>query len=130
MPYKVNLPPFGAVGHAYSGSPILEKAETAETRLAAISGERIRAGESSHPYEARLRAVLLQTCRPEYPAGMVLWLETSDPGLYDDLTRRLPDLIHRLWMVHAPLGEFQRVVDAWLATHRRACELYKIENAR
>lgn len=75
-------------------------------------------------YHAHVEAALLATCC-SHPAGLVRWLETYGPGLYDDLTRRLPEFIHALWMAHAPLEEFQRVVDEWLATHRRACDLYR-----
>lgn len=75
-------------------------------------------------YHAHVEAALLATCCG-HPTGLVRWLETDSPGLYDDLTRRLPDFIHALWTAHAPLEEFQRVVGEWLATHRRACDLYR-----
>jgi hypothetical protein len=76
-------------------------------------------------YHARVEAALGAVCRPDYPAGMILWLEKRDPVLYDDLTCRLPDLIDWLWNAHAPLEEFQRIVKSWLASHRRASELYR-----
>lgn len=76
------------------------------------------------PYQQRLREVLLQTAKPDYPAGMVHWLETGNPRLYEEITGRLPDLIHCLWAARAPIEEFQRVVDQWLAAHRGACSLF------
>src|SRR3989442_273110 len=86
--------------------------------------------ESDADYHARVEAALQATCRADYPAGMVGWLENGDPALYEDLTIRLPDLIHRLWEAHAPLDEFQHIVDAWLAAHERACVLYRAELLR
>jgi hypothetical protein len=76
-------------------------------------------------YHARVEAALEAICRPDYLPGMILWLEKVDPGLYDRLTCTLPDQISRLWNAHAPLYEFQGVVDEWLASHSRACSLFK-----
>ncbi len=53
-------------------------------------------------YQVRVQAALQATCRHDYPAGMILWLEKGDPALYEELTSRLPDLIQRLWSAHAP----------------------------
>jgi hypothetical protein len=85
------------------------------------------AAQTSHleaDYHAAVEAALKAICRPDYEPGMILWLEKADPGLYDRLTCRLPDLISLLWNAHAPLGEFQRVVDEWLATHTRAYSMF------
>ena len=71
--------------------------------------------------EARLRAV----CRLDYQAGMIPCLQKGDPALYEELTSRLPDFIHKLWAARAPLEEFEHVVNAWLDAHRRACESYR-----
>jgi hypothetical protein len=76
-------------------------------------------------YHARVEAALDAVCRPDYPPGMILWLDRADPCLYNRLICSLPNLISRLWSEHAPLDDFQRVVDEWLATHRRACSLFK-----
>jgi len=77
------------------------------------------------PYTARAEAALRQLCQPDYPAGMILWLDTAYPELYAELTSRLPDEVHRLWSEHAPLDEFQRILDRLLETHERACALYR-----
>jgi hypothetical protein len=76
-------------------------------------------------YHTRVEAALEAICRPDYPTGMILWLEKADPTLYDNLTRRLPDLISQLWNAHAPLNEFERVVNEWLKAHHCACSLFK-----
>jgi hypothetical protein len=75
-------------------------------------------------YHASVEAALDAICRPDYPPGMILWLESADAGLYNRLTRSLPNRISYLWNAHAPLDNFQTVVDEWLATHRRACSLF------
>jgi hypothetical protein len=54
---------------------------------------------------------------------MIPWLEKHHPNLYHELTSVLPDDIHRLWTEHAPLTEFQEILDLWLEAHRTACEL-------
>ncbi len=76
-------------------------------------------------YHARVETALGVICRPDYPPGMILWLETADSDLYDRLTCRLPNLISGLWNAHAPLNEFQTVVDEWLNSHERACTLFR-----
>jgi hypothetical protein len=95
------------------------------TRLSPSTAQHTSVERADAAYHASVEAALDTICHPEYPSGMILWLETVDPGLYDRLTCALPDLISRLWKAHAPLDEFQRVVDEWLATHRRACSLFK-----
>ena len=76
-------------------------------------------------YHDRVEAALVAVCPRDYPAGTILWLEEAEPLLYDELTRSIPDLIDRLWSAHAPLRDFQRVIDGWLAAHMRACSLFK-----
>jgi hypothetical protein len=76
-------------------------------------------------YRTCLQAVLEQTAEPDYPMGVIPWLESAEPGLYQDVTGRLPDLIHDLWTAHAPLPVFERVTGEWLAAHRRACALFR-----
>lgn len=114
MPYKVQLPPFQQDSSSKNSTHSLpsKNLATMATRPAA-------------DYHARVEAALQAVCRPDYPIGMVPWLEQGNPALYENLTSHLPDLIHRLWEAHAPLEEFQRVVDEWLATHRRACDFYR-----
>jgi hypothetical protein len=75
-------------------------------------------------YHARVEAALDAICRSEYPSGMILWLERADHSLYDSLTCSLPNLISRLWNARAPLNQFERVMDEWLAVYTRACVLF------
>lgn len=117
MSYRVQLPP----SLKYTGMQELrgrlcdEKPGTPGTR----------AQQTHANYHARVEAALQAVCRPDYPAGMIAWLAGAQPALYEELISRLPDLIHYLWTAHAPLEEFQRVVDDWLAAHKRACLLFR-----
>jgi acetoacetate decarboxylase len=113
MPYKVQLPPYQQDSSSKNSNGSLPCKNLAT--LATLSAT---------DYHARVEATLQAVCRPDYQAGIIPWLEQGNPALYEDLTSRLPDLIHRLWEAQAPLEEFQRVVDEWLAAHRRACDLY------
>src|ERR1700693_1602698 len=64
----------------------------------------------SDPYAVRLRAALRQINAPDYPSGMVAWLERMRPDLYTELTAWLPDEIQRLWSERAPLEQFEAVL--------------------
>jgi hypothetical protein len=75
-------------------------------------------------YRDCVQAALRSIC-PNYPGGMVPWLEGTDPALYDELTYRLPQLISQQWNKGAPVEEFQRTVDDWQGLHRRVCDLYR-----
>lgn len=77
------------------------------------------------PYAERMQAAIRAVCRPDYPAGMVPWLAEHEPALYEELTGRLRDEINWLWDAHAPIEEFQRVLDAWIEAHRQGCALYR-----
>ncbi len=76
-------------------------------------------------YAERMQATLREINRPDYPAGMILWLEQANPILYLELTGRLPDEIHRLWEARGPLEQFENVLARLVQTHRQACELYR-----
>jgi hypothetical protein len=76
------------------------------------------------PYHERAMAALAGICRADYPAGMIPWLGDNHPGLYHELTGRLPDEIHRRWIEQVPLAEFEHIFDLLLEVHRTACELY------
>jgi hypothetical protein len=76
------------------------------------------------PYADRMDAMLRQIALPTYPEGMILWLETAHPDLYEELTSRLPDEISRLWNTGAPLEEFEGVLGRLVGTHREGCRLY------
>lgn len=77
------------------------------------------------PYQACLRAVLLQTTGPDYPLGVVPWLESAYPDLYHEITSRLPDRIHDLWCAQAPLSDFNRTTAECLEAHREGCKLFR-----
>jgi hypothetical protein len=84
----------------------------------------------SDPYSKRLQAALRGICRPDYPSGMILWLRDAFPLLYVELIDGLPDEMDRLWSRHAPLNEFDRILDVWVEAHRTAFEMYKTSQAR
>jgi hypothetical protein len=77
-----------------------------------------------------MRAALRQINAPDYPAGMVPWLDTVRPDLYAELTARLPDEIQRLWSECAPLGQFEAVLARLVTLHQRCCELYRTKSSR
>jgi hypothetical protein len=114
MAYIPTMPPFKESKESNGGSPI-----------SGIPVPAVPAVPADTDYHYCVEAALYAICRPDYQPGMILWLETVDPSLYDRLTRILPDLISRLWNERAPLDKFHRVVNEWLATHRRACTLFK-----
>jgi hypothetical protein len=94
----------------------------------------VSAKDTPHPiedkYSRRLQAALANVCRPDYPAGMILWLRDTFPLLYVELIDGLPDEMHRLWSGHAPLKEFDHILDDWMEAHRTACEMFKASEAR
>jgi len=77
------------------------------------------------PYQDLARSALAQICRSRQPVAMVSWLRLNHSALYEELIVRLPDEIHRLWNEHAPLEEFQRILDLWLEAHHTSCEMYQ-----
>ena len=77
------------------------------------------------PYAERMQVALRKINSPAYPAGMILWLEKTEPELHAELTERLPDEIHRLWEAHAPLERFEKTLSRLVSEHRRACALYR-----
>jgi hypothetical protein len=80
-------------------------------------------------YADRMDAALRQIDLPEYPAGMIPWLDTAHPALYLELTSLIPDQVHRLWNEGGPLNEFEATLDRLVAVHREACRLYRAEQA-
>jgi hypothetical protein len=76
------------------------------------------------PYAERMRAALLKISHTDYPAGMIVWLETAHPDLYTDLTAQIPDEINWLWNTHAPIEKFEEILDRLVSTHREGCRLY------
>jgi hypothetical protein len=75
------------------------------------------------PYAERMRMALLRINRPDYPAGMIRWLDTNHPDLYAELSSRLPDEIHRLWTERAPLEDFEAVLTRLVSRHEECCNL-------
>jgi hypothetical protein len=98
--------------------------------LAKAAIERIEDGSGNSldaqfdPYAQRMEAALRKIAVPNYPPGMILWLETADPQTYSELTSQIPDEIDRLWNERATLEQFDVVLTEFLNTHRRACELF------
>ena len=80
------------------------------------------------PYAQRMQAALTQISRPDYPDGMIAWLETGCSDLYRKLTNLsegYPAQIDRLWREQAPLDKFQGALDRWLEAHQQVCNLYR-----
>ena len=116
MPYRVQLPPLQGykLGGITVASPIREKPATLATPATPLD-----------PYAERARAALREINSRDYPAGMILWLETAYPQLYEELTSRIPDEIHVCWAAHDPLAEFDAILARLVETHRLACQLYR-----
>jgi hypothetical protein len=81
------------------------------------------------PYGARVRVVFLKINSPDYPQGMIAWLDKVHPNLYEDLISGIPNEIERLWNESVPLEQFQAVLDRWVALHREGCRLYREDQA-
>jgi hypothetical protein len=77
-------------------------------------------------YGARVRAALSKFNSPDYPAGMVAWLDGAHPELHEKLISLIPNEVERLWNESAPLGQFQAALDRWVAIHREGCRLYRV----
>jgi len=81
------------------------------------------------PYGARVRAAFSNINCPDYPEGMVAWLDGAHPDLHEELISRIPRKIDQLWNKSAPLEQFQAVLDRWVVIHREGCQLYREERA-
>jgi hypothetical protein len=81
--------------------------------------------ERGDAYAKRLRALMQPIRSPDYPGGMIPWLDDACPILYTELTERLPKEMQRLWEARAPLDEFERVVDLWMEALQTACKMYE-----
>jgi hypothetical protein len=80
---------------------------------------------TSDPYAVRMDATLCQIAQPTYLGGMIPWLQTAYPDLYEKLTSRLPDEISRLWNNRAPLVQFDAALESLIALHREGCRIYR-----
>jgi hypothetical protein len=85
----------------------------------------MKAGLPADAYAERLRAAMESVCRPDYPAGMIPWLDDACPILYTDLIERLPNEMQQLWERKAPLEEFDLIIAVWIELHRNCGELYR-----
>jgi len=110
---------------ALQKSPLTEARECERSELSEKRIQRPLSPGAKDPYQTAAEEALRAICDPDYPAGMILWLERANPRVYAELTERLPDEIHRLWSEHAPLPKFQDVLDRWKQTHAQACVLYR-----
>jgi hypothetical protein len=77
-----------------------------------------------------MEGALSKINRPDYPAGMILWLEQAAPGLYAELTSGIPNEIDQIWNEHESLDEFEAALDRLVAAHREAGRLYREDQAR
>jgi|SRR5271163_4787828 len=81
-------------------------------------------------YAERMDAALRQINLPDYPAGMMPWLDTAHPALYLELTSWIPDEIDRLWSSGGPLDEFEVTLDRLVTAHQEGRRLFREEQAR
>jgi hypothetical protein len=79
----------------------------------------------SDPYAERMAAAIQQINQPDYPGGMISWLDSAHPKLYQELTSLIPDQVDRLWNEGVALGEFEATLDRLVAVHREACRLFR-----
>ena len=105
--------------------PGISRGKLLETPSSPPAAQHTSVERTDADYHASVEAALDAICRPDYPSGMILWLERADPALYHHLTCTLPNWISHLWNEHAPLDEFQVAVDDWRKAHNRACSLFK-----
>lgn len=84
----------------------------------------------SDPYAERMRAALRLINLPGYPVGIVRWLNTARPDIYEEVTSHLPDEIQRLWSERAPLSQFEAVLARLVSLHRHCCDLYRAAQAK
>jgi hypothetical protein len=75
------------------------------------------------PYAERVRGALLELNRPNYPAGMIRWLDATHPDRYAELTSHIPDEIHQLWTERVPLEQFEAVLTRLVSLHAECCNL-------
>src|SRR5437870_5607082 len=119
-----------------SNDPIVQRALEGLAHIGALRENEVLtrpiAPESPHdvgdsPYKEHVQATLRAMCSPDYPGGMVEWLDRAHPDLYHyvELSSRLPSQIDRLWDAHAPLERFKEVLGQLLALHRQCCGLYR-----
>lgn len=134
-PTKPTKPGFvGFVGTVPAHFPITRDPESPLGRACKGPQSEVRVATNkgrlpSDPYSRRFSTVMRQVARPDYPAGMILWLGEANLALYADLTVHLPDELQRLWSEHAPLEDFDRILGLWVETHRTACQLFKAAGA-
>jgi hypothetical protein len=81
-------------------------------------------------YAEKFRTAIRSVNSSDCPAGLIKWLRETYPILYLELVDTLPNEIHRLWSEHAPLEEFERILDVWVEAHRTACEMLKASETR
>ena len=122
MAYRLRLPPIRGEINPPASPLYLEKAVTAVTTVTTPT--------VADPYAESMEVALAALKRPDYPAGLLLWLVGDANPRYAELTERLPAQVLRLWTGRAPLEGFQRVLDRFVETHREACALYRAHLSR
>lgn len=76
-------------------------------------------------YRAKLVEAIRKINEFDCTAGMIHWISNLHPGLYDQLTSEIPDLIDQLWNEGAALGEFDDALNRLVSTYAWASELYR-----
>ena len=54
------------------------------------------------------------------------WAQKHHPDLYYRATRELSSEWERLWNLAAPLDEFQKALDRWVAAHEELIGLFPV----
>lgn len=109
---------------ALQKSPVTEARECERSEL---SEKRLQCplSHSGGAYWQAAQDALEAMRDPDYPAGMIFWLDAANPVLYRRLTEILPDRICRLWNEAVPLETFSAALEEWVSTHRTAVSLYR-----
>jgi hypothetical protein len=111
-----------------NGSKITESNVSGERNRTEAQG--ISEGEAFPPddkYARRVQETFRRMNRPDYPAGMIPWLEAKHPWIYRILVSYLPDTIHRQWEQSSPLHEFESTLAELLDVLDVALTLYRKE---
>ncbi len=110
---------------ALQKSPVTEARECERSELSEKRIQRPLSHAGKDAYWQAAQDALEAMRDPDYPAGMIFWLDAANPVLYRRLTEILPDRICRLWNEAVPLEVFRVALDEWVSTHRTAVTHYR-----
>jgi hypothetical protein len=82
-----------------------------------------RDGLNQDYYGWRAHVAVDAICRIDSPEGLIIWLETHSPILYQRLTRDLPNRISRDWNGRVPFEVFDKLCFDLVDTYRRGVTL-------